>query len=106
MSTSTPNVTEAVTPEVAAFAAERGLTPYLVPVLQLTDRVFPGRRTAVFVEADMEIADLRYIAIGVDVTGLSVEQLTETRHLWRDGLSAFCPSPHFFDFVLAREASE
>ena len=105
MSTSTPNVTEAVTPEVAAFAAERGLTPYLVPVLELTDRVFPGRRTAVFVEADMEIADLRYIAIGVDVTGLSLEQLRDTRNLWRDGLFACCPSTHVCDFVLAREAS-
>jgi len=106
MSTSTPNVTEAVTPEVAAFAAKRGLTPYLVPVLQLTDRVFPGRLLEVRVEADPEIADLRYIAIGVDLTGLSVEQMVERQHTWTREIISYCPSTHVFDFVLAVEATE
>lgn len=92
-------------PDVAAFAAERGLTPYLEPVIQLTDRVFPGRRREVFVEADMEIADLRWIAIGVDLTGLSVDEMLARENTWTKEIFSHCPSTHVCDFVLAVEAS-
>lgn len=105
MSTWTPTVPWTLTPEVTVFAAEHGLTPYLEPVLQLTDRIFPGRRLTAFVDVDPEIAGLRYIAIGVDVTGLTAEQLVETRQAWVRDLFDICPSTHVCWFVLDVEVS-
>ena len=45
--------------DVLAFAGERGLTPYLEPVLTLTRRIFPERMTETEMTADYEIPDER-----------------------------------------------
>jgi hypothetical protein len=43
--------------DVLAFAAEAGLTPFLEPVLAMTQRLFPGRVLRAALEVDWEIPD-------------------------------------------------
>jgi hypothetical protein len=47
--------------DVRRFAAERGVTDYLVPLYDLTKRCFDGADVTVLLEDDAEIPDLRWI---------------------------------------------
>jgi hypothetical protein len=55
---------------VRAFAAERGVTDYLVPLYELTRKCFPGVEITVTQEWDYEIAGLGWIIFQVAVYGI------------------------------------
>jgi hypothetical protein len=53
--------------DVLAFAAERGVTDYLVPLYELTKQCFPGATVTVCQENDYEIAGLGWVVYEVAV---------------------------------------
>lgn len=77
--------------DVFTFADEQGLTPYLGPVQQMTQRIFPGRPIETMLTADPEIMDERYLTIWVEVPELPVEQYTAVREQWYAALHQLCP---------------
>src|SRR5436309_1970759 len=54
-------------PEVLAFAAGRGVSDYLMPLLDLTRRCFPGVEVTVKQEDDYEIPGLGWIVFELPV---------------------------------------
>ena len=48
----------------------------------MTRRIFPGRRLDTALEADWEVPNERYLAIWVDATGLTAEQLLAAERRW------------------------
>jgi hypothetical protein len=93
-STIVPSGLPAVSPEVLAFAAERGVAAYFPAVLEMTRSTFPTSRLAVSVEADAEEETDRYVLFEVDVTGLELSQLNAARQRWARELSQHCPTTH------------
>jgi hypothetical protein len=87
-------------PEVLAFAAEKGVTPYLPAVLALARRVFPTAPLTVQVEDDPEIEDYRHIVIDVDVNGMEPPQLLKAHNQFSEGLFQVCPSTYAIHFIL------
>lgn len=87
-------------PDVLAFAAAHDLTPYLEPVLEMTRRLFPGRRLMAEVTADYEIPDECYVTIWVEVPDLTTEQLLTTQDQWYDELRRQCGLEDAYWFYL------
>src|SRR5438093_2252030 len=83
-----------MSPEIAAFAAERGVSEYLPAVLAMTQAIYSGRDITIVLEDDPEIANDRHIVFNVDVTGLSVQQLVDTQWQWSGEIFKHCPSTH------------
>ena len=87
--------------DVMAFAAESGVTNYLIPVYEMTRRVFPAaRRITPVLEYDPEIAGLRWIVFRVEISGLTVEQYVDLDWRWSGELFKVCPATHVCCFVL------
>ena len=63
-----------VPPEVLSFAAEKGVSDFVAPVLEMTARAYPGRSIKLFVEYDYEDPDWQYIVVEVDTSGYTTEQ--------------------------------
>jgi hypothetical protein len=89
-----------LSPEVWAFAEEKGAAAYLPAVLEMTRRVFPTAPLKVFVEEDPEIADERSIVFEVIVPELDGEQLLAAHDRWHSGLFQHCPPTHVCLFCL------
>jgi hypothetical protein len=86
---------------VTAFAAETGVTDYLIPVWEMTRRVFPAARSVMpALEYDPEIEGDRHIVFKVEVSGLDVEQFADVHWDWDRELFKVCPAPHVCDFGL------
>jgi hypothetical protein len=87
--------------DVIAFAAESGVTDYLIPVWKMTQRVFPGARSVTPVlEYDPEIEGDRHIVFKVEISGVDVEQLADAHWEWDRQLFKVCPAAHVCDFGL------
>ncbi len=88
----------AIPADVAAFAAENGVTDYVVPLLELTRDLFPGAPITLLVQEDAEEPELRFIEFRVDVEGFAAEELAAASHEWSVGLFRRCPATraHFF----------
>jgi hypothetical protein len=69
--TPTPTL-PAVPPQVVAFATEQAVMAYLPKVLEMTQRIFPGRPLAVRLVEDPKIANERHIVLELEVTGMDV----------------------------------
>jgi hypothetical protein len=69
-----------VPPEVLSFAAEKGVSDFVVPVLEMTARAFAGCPLKMFVEYDYEEPEWQYIVVAADVTGYSTEQAVAAQH--------------------------
>jgi hypothetical protein len=91
----------AVPPDVAAFAAERGVADYLPAVQALARRLFPNGPFEVRVDDDPEISDLRTIVFGVDMNTLEEDQLFAAQRQWSAEIFQHCPSTHVHLFSLA-----
>ncbi len=89
-----------LSPEVLAFAAERGVTDYLPTVLDMTRRIFPGMIQRVTVEEDPSIADNRQVIVSVNVGDMDGNQMFETSHHWGGELFRCCPATHGHVFCL------
>jgi len=91
-------------PDVKAFAAQQGVSDYLEPMLEVTRRVFPNaQRTAVYLEDDWEIPDVRTIVFHVLEAGLSSDQYVEARHRYLEASFEICPAPLICLFGLRLE---
>lgn len=87
--------------DVIDFAAECGVTDDLIPVYEMTRRVFPtAQRVAPVLEYDPEIAGLRWIVLEVEISGLTVEQYADLHWQWSGELFKICPSTHVCCFAL------
>jgi hypothetical protein len=89
-----------IAPEVAAFAAEQGVTTYLPAVIEMTRRIFPNSPLHVWVSEDPEIANDRHLVLEVNVSGLVVEQLVAGQQSWTAEIFQHCPSTHVCVFRL------
>lgn len=98
--TTTTSPSPTLSPEVRAFAAEQGVMPYFLPVLEMTSRIFPGRPMTVIVDEDPEIANDRHIVIDVDVTGFDADQMFEGHQRWINDIFHNCPATHVCVFRL------
>jgi hypothetical protein len=60
--------------EVLSFAAEKGVSEWVYPVLEMTARAFPGRTITLSVGYDYEDPDWQYIVLDTDIRDYTVEQ--------------------------------
>jgi hypothetical protein len=90
----------AIPPEVQEFAAEKGMRPYLKAVVKLARQAFPSSTLCVSLGQDAEDESYKYIALDVEVGGLTTEALLAAQRIWSAGLSHVCPSRHAVCFVL------
>ncbi len=92
----------AVFPEdVRRFAAERGVTEYLVPLYELAKRCFPGANVTVSQENDYEIPDLGWIVYEVAVYGTWDDEPRRAAHRrWIEELVQVIPGDARGSFVL------
>jgi hypothetical protein len=92
----TPTLTTpdpAIFPEdVRRFAAERGVTQYLVPLYELAKRCFDGADVAVTQEYDCEIAGLGWIVFAPAVGDWDLDRYRASKERWYVGFREICPS--------------
>ncbi len=103
MSPNAPAAPPPVIPaDVAAFAAENGVTDNVVPLLELTRSLFPAAPIEPLVEEDAEVPDVQWIVMQTDVAGWDADRLFAARQQWTEGLVRLCPAPllHFFTLGL------
>lgn len=87
--------------DVIAFAAETCATEYLIPVWEMTRRVYPtARSVAPVLEYDPEIAGLRCIVFNVEISGMTTEQYVDLHWHWSSELFKICPATHVCYFGL------
>jgi hypothetical protein len=87
--------------EVRRFAAERGVTDYLVPLYELTRRCFPGAEIAIVQENDYEIAGLAWIVYEALVyDSWDDEPRRAAYHRWIEAFIEICPSDKSINFTL------
>src|SRR4051812_43550345 len=68
--------------EVLSFAAEKGVSEWVYPILEMTVRIFAGCPVKVFVEHDYEDPDWQYIVLEADPKGYTNDQLLSARKQW------------------------
>jgi hypothetical protein len=68
--------------EVLSFAAEKGVSEWVYPVLEMTARVFADCPLRLFVECDYEDSDWQYIVLEADVKGYASDRLFAARNQW------------------------
>lgn len=90
-----------IPPEVVAFAAERSVNRYLPAVVDLARQVFPSSALVVSLARDAEDETHQYVALDVEVGGMSAEELLAAQRRWSAGISKVCPSRYAVYFVLA-----
>jgi hypothetical protein len=86
--------------DVLAFAAERGVTDYLVPIYELTRRCFPGVEIAVTQQNDYEIADLGWIVFETAVGDWDFDRYRAAKGRWIAELVRSIPPAARQPFVL------
>jgi hypothetical protein len=93
--------------DVIAFAAESGVTEYLIPVYEMTRRVYPtARRITPVMDYDAEIKGLRHIRFDVEIGGLTVEQYVDLHWRWSGELFKVCPATHACCFGLHEDIKD
>jgi hypothetical protein len=86
--------------EVAAFAAEVGVTESLPRVLEMTRRVFPtARRLEVLLVEDAEVEDDWRIVFEVEGP-LTWQEAARAQDRWCRELFQCCPAAHACYFIL------
>ena len=87
--------------DVLAFAAERGVTEYLVPLYELTKQCFPGAAVTVCQEYDYEIAGLGWIVYEVSVYDTwDDEPRWAAKRRWIADFIRLCPGDESINFTL------
>ncbi len=90
-----------LSPEVEAFAKERGLAPYLPALAETLQRVFAEARCLkAEIEEDPEIANLRHLLFSAEVPWPTYEQARLARNLWYQETADVCPAPLLCEFRL------
>jgi hypothetical protein len=86
--------------EVEEFAARTGVSGYLNAVVGLARQAFPSSALSVSVGQDAEDGMHQYIALDVEVSDQTVEELLAGQRFWSTGIGRVCPSHHAVYFVL------
>jgi hypothetical protein len=86
--------------DVLAFAAERGVTDYLVPLYELVKRCFPGAAVTVTQAYDYEIASLGWIVFTPALNEWDSEQYRAAKERWYAGFRELCPGDESINFVM------
>lgn len=86
--------------DVLAFAAERGVTDYLVPVYELAKHCFDGVDVTVSQAFDYEIADLGWIVFTPAVGDWDYPRYQAAQNRWVAGFMRLCPSDDSIHFIL------
>jgi hypothetical protein len=68
--------------DVDSFAAAKGVSEWVRPVLEMTARVFVGCPLKVFVEHDYEDPDWQYIVVEADTGNYSADQTFAAQQQW------------------------
>jgi len=92
-----------IPPEVEAFAAREGVSPYLPAVLKMTNRIFPNSKVRLVLDEDPEIANDRHIVLEVKTEEMKVSEALDARYHWHRDLFANCPAPLVCVFRLGLE---
>ncbi len=90
-----------ISPEVHAFAAEKGVEQYLPKVVAMARRVFPQAAMHVQVEGDPELSYNWEIVFEVSADGIEEEELFDLEEQWPRELFQECPSTHVHLFCLS-----
>jgi hypothetical protein len=88
--------------DVRAFAAERGVTDYLVPLYDLVKQCFAGAGVTVTFARDYEIPGLCWIVYEVTVSHWDLERIQAAYHGWLGAFSAACPADAAEAFALVK----
>lgn len=89
-----------IPPDVQEFAVEKEASHYLNAAIELARRAFGSSAIHVSLGEDAEDERHHYIALDVDVSGKTVEELLTGQRIWSSGISRYCPSSHAVYFVL------
>ncbi len=89
-----------IPPDVLAFATERGVHRYLPAAINLARQAFPSSALAVSLGEDAEDETHQYIALDVEVGGMSAEDILAGQRVWSAGISQVCPARYAVHFVL------
>ena len=87
-----------VSPEVWAFAAEKGVTDYLPAVLEMTRRLLPHVPIEVLVKDDPELSYNRQIVFEAVVGDMGVDERVAAYEQWSREVFRHCPSTHVHVF--------
>jgi len=90
-----------LSPEVLAYAEERGVSAYLPSVREMTRKHFPHSAINVVVYDDPELRDNRQILFEVDFTEIDPPESVEAIHSWNGRLFENCPAPLVHVFCLS-----
>jgi hypothetical protein len=85
---------------VRAFAAEKGVNRYLSEVIELAQKAFPSSVLAVSLGRDADDEAHQYIALDVEASGRTAEELLAGQRVWSGGIGQVCPPREAVYFVL------
>jgi hypothetical protein len=89
-----------IPPEVQHFAAEKEVSRYLSAMLDLAQRAFPSSALHVSLGQDAEDETHQYIALDIEGSVQTAEELLAGQRLWSAGVRQVCPSRYAVYFVL------
>jgi hypothetical protein len=92
-----------ISPEVRAFAAEKGVEQYLPDLAAAARRLFPDSRIDVLVEDDPELSYNRQIVFDVEMNGRSADEQSAAHWQWTEEMFRYCPAPHIHVFCLVQK---
>jgi len=93
----------AIFPEdVRRFAAERGVTQYLVPLYELAKRCFDGAEVTVAFQSDYEISDLHWVVYEVAVRDWDLQRIQSAYRRWLNEFTRACPPDVSGAFALSK----
>ena len=86
--------------EVREFAAEKAVSPYLAAVIDLARQAFPSSTLSVSLGRDVEDETHHYIALDIEASGRTADELLAGQRFWSAGISRVCPPRQAIYFVL------
>ena len=88
-------------PEVLVFAEKHQARPYLHPLLEVTQRLYPtANHLKVNLAGDPEIRDDWHIVFDVQVPQSDVPDYGDAQRRWTQELFSLCPAPLVWIFRL------
>lgn len=90
----------AIPPEVQEFAAAKEIGRCLIAAIELARRASPSSALCVSLGQDAEDETYQYVALDIEATGLTAEELSAGQRAWSAGVGRVCPSRDAVYFLL------
>src|SRR5262245_15343323 len=90
----------AIPPEAREFVVKKGINPYLNEAIDLAQQALPSSNLRGPVGQEAEDETHRYIALDVEASELTTEELLAGQRTWTEEIGRVCPSCHAVYFVL------